>query len=122
MILAAGAVVAVLAVPAFEFAPGTAAAERPAKRPNVVFFLADDHTWQAISCYGSKLGATPNIDRIAAAGVRFDRCFCTESICGPSRAAIMTDNLYGRPESQATVLALKAELERLRKELGDTKD
>jgi arylsulfatase A-like enzyme len=94
MILAAGAVVAVLAVPAFEFAPGTAAAERPAKRPNVVFFLADDHTWQAISCYGSKLGATPNIDRIAAAGVRFDRCFCTESICGPSRAAIMTGK-YG---------------------------
>lgn len=81
---AAGAAVAVIAV----------AAEAPAERPNVVFFLSDDHTTQAISCYGSRLTTTPSIDRIAAGGVRFDRCFCTESICGPSRAAIMTGK-YG---------------------------
>lgn len=63
-------------------------------RPNILFILADDHASQAIGCYGSRLAKTPSIDRIAAAGIRFDRCFCTESICGPSRATIMTGK-YG---------------------------
>lgn len=71
-----------------------AAPERAASRPNIVFILADDHAAQAISCYASKVGRTPNIDRLAAGGMRFDRCFCHESICGPSRAAIMTGK-YG---------------------------
>lgn len=62
--------------------------------PNVVCFLADDHAAQAIGCYGGRLMKTPNIDRLAAGGMRFDRCFCTESICGPSRAAILTGK-YG---------------------------
>ena len=43
-----------------------AATEGSGRRPNIVFFLADDHTTQAISCYGSKLTTTPHIDRIAA--------------------------------------------------------
>jgi arylsulfatase A-like enzyme len=63
-------------------------------RPNIVFVLADDHTTQAISCYGSELARTPHIDRIAAEGMRFDHAFCVESICSPSRAAIMTGK-YG---------------------------
>lgn len=65
-----------------------------AKRPNIVFVLADDHASQAIGCYGGKLMKTPNLDRIASAGMRFDRCFCTESICAPSRATILTGK-YG---------------------------
>jgi arylsulfatase A-like enzyme len=65
---------------------------RPA-RPNIVFFLSDDHAAQAIGCYGGKLMKTPNLDRIANAGMRFDHCFCSESICGPSRAAILTGKL-----------------------------
>jgi arylsulfatase A-like enzyme len=73
--------------------PAAASAATP-QRPNIVFILADDHTSQAISCYGGNLTKTPNIDRIAQSGMRFDRCFCTESICGPSRAAIMTGK-YG---------------------------
>jgi arylsulfatase A-like enzyme len=64
------------------------------KRPNIVFLLSDDHASQAIGCYGGKLMKTPNLDRIASAGMRFDRCFCTESICAPSRAAILTGK-YG---------------------------
>lgn len=61
-------------------------------QPNIVFILADDHAWQAISTYGDsrKLIETPNIDRIAQEGMRFDRCLVTNSICGPSRATILT--------------------------------
>jgi arylsulfatase A-like enzyme len=60
------------------------------KRPNILFIFTDDHAYQAISCYGSVLNQTPNIDRIAAAGMRFDRCLVTNSICGPSRATILS--------------------------------
>ena len=61
-----------------------------AKRPNIVFIMADDHGYQAMSCYGSNVNQTPNLDRIAKDGMRFDRCFVTNSICGPSRAVILT--------------------------------
>ncbi len=62
-------------------------------RPNILFVLADDHAANAISAYGSLLAGvfqTPNLDRIASAGVRLDRCFCTNAICTPSRASILT--------------------------------
>jgi len=52
--------------------------------------MADDHAAQAIGCYGSRLNQTSHIDRIAREGVRFDNCFCTNGICAPSRAAILT--------------------------------
>ena len=60
--------------------------------PNVLFIFADDLTCQAISAYGDnrKLLDTPNIDRIGREGMRFDRCLVTNSICGPSRATILT--------------------------------
>src|SRR5438552_3876151 len=61
-----------------------------AKRPNIVFIFSDDHGYQAISAYGSKLNQTPNIDRIAREGMRFDRCLVPNSICGPSRATVLT--------------------------------
>lgn len=61
-----------------------------AKRPNILFIFSDDHTCQAVSCYDGKLNQTPNIDRIAREGARFDRCYVTNSICGPSRACILT--------------------------------
>lgn len=60
------------------------------KRPNILFIFADDHAYQAISAYGHKLNHTPNIDRIASGGMRFNRCLVTNSICGPSRAVILT--------------------------------
>ena len=52
--------------------------------------MSDDHAAQAMSCYGSKINKTPNLDRIAEEGIRFDNCFVTNSICTPSRAAILT--------------------------------
>lgn len=61
-----------------------------ARRPNIVFIMSDDHAAHAISAYGSKLIKTPNIDRLAREGMRFDNCFVTNSICTPSRAAILT--------------------------------
>ncbi len=60
--------------------------------PNIVFIFSDDHAYQAISAYHDprKLIETPNIDRIGKEGMRFDRCLVTNSICGPSRAVVMT--------------------------------
>jgi arylsulfatase A-like enzyme len=60
------------------------------RRPNLVFILCDDHAAHAISAYGSRINRTPHIDRIAARGFRFDHCYCTNSICTPSRASILT--------------------------------
>ena len=64
----------------------------PPKQPNILFIFSDDLTCQAISAYGEKrhLLATPNMDRIGREGMRFDRCLVTNSICGPSRATILT--------------------------------
>ncbi|TWT88735.1 Arylsulfatase [Pseudobythopirellula maris] len=61
-----------------------------AERPNIVLVFSDDHAYQAISAYGSRLNRTPHIDRLAVEGARFDRCYVTNSICGPSRAAVLT--------------------------------
>ena len=60
------------------------------QRPNIIFIFTDDHAAHAISAYGSKVNKTPNIDRLATEGMRFDRCLVTNSICGPSRACILT--------------------------------
>ena len=59
-------------------------------RPNILFIMSDDHASHAMSCYGSRINSTPNLDRIASGGMRFDNCFCTNSICTPSRATILT--------------------------------
>ena len=59
-------------------------------RPNILFVIADDHAPAAISSYGPSLVATPNLDRLASEGARFDRCFCTNSICTPARATVLT--------------------------------
>lgn len=72
------------------FAGGTPLAA--AEKPNIVFIFSDDHAYQAISAYGDvrKLLDTPNMDRIAKGGMRFDRCIVPNSICGPSRATVLT--------------------------------
>ncbi|MHC1763336.1 MAG: sulfatase [Verrucomicrobiia bacterium] len=61
-----------------------------AARPNILFIMADDHAAHALSCYGSRINQTPQLDRIAQQGVRFGNCFAVNSICTPSRAAILT--------------------------------
>jgi arylsulfatase A-like enzyme len=65
-------------------------ATAPRPRPNILYIMSDDHAAPAIGAYGSKINQTPNIDRIAHDGIRLDNCFCTNSICTPSRATILT--------------------------------
>ena len=76
------------------------AASPPDDRPNILFIMSDDHAWQAISQYGADRNQTPNIDRIGLEGMVFDRHFVENSICAPSRAAILTgtfSHLHGVP-------------------------
>lgn len=68
-------------------------AQTEPQKPNIIFIMTDDHALQAISAYGhpiSQLAKTPNIDRLAQNGALFTNNFCTNSLCGPSRATILT--------------------------------
>ncbi|MCY4567103.1 MAG: sulfatase-like hydrolase/transferase, partial [Candidatus Poribacteria bacterium] len=56
-------------------------------RPNILLIVSDDHAAPAISCYGSEMNSTPNIDRIGDGGMRFNNCFCTNAICTPARGS-----------------------------------
>jgi len=69
---------------------GRAHAAEPARRPNIIYIMTDDHASHALSCYGSKINTTPNLDRIAREGMRLDNAFCTNSICAPCRAVVLT--------------------------------
>ncbi len=62
----------------------------PTTRPNILFIFSDDHACNAIGAYGSKINQTPNIDRIAREGAVFWNNTCCNSICAPSRAAVLT--------------------------------
>lgn len=73
---------------AFAALASLAAAETT--KPNILFIFSDDHAQHAISCYGSKVNQTPNMDRLAAGGARFLNSFVTNSICTPSRATLLT--------------------------------
>jgi len=59
-------------------------------KPNVVIIISDDHAYQTIGAYGSKYGKTPQIDRIASEGAIFNHAYVNNSICGPSRATLLT--------------------------------
>lgn len=87
------------------------------KQPNILFIMSDDHATSALSCYGSRINKTPQLDRIANEGMRFDNCFCTNALCSPSRASILTglyshlngvrtlsDQLDGRQQTVAKLL------------------
>jgi len=60
------------------------------KQPNIIYIMTDDHASHAMSCYNSKINKTPNLDRIANEGMRFTNSFCTNSICAPCRAVVLT--------------------------------
>ncbi|MGD2123125.1 MAG: sulfatase [Gemmatimonadota bacterium] len=72
--------------------------------PNILFIFSDDHACQAISAYGSRINRTPNIDRIAQEGALFENSFCSNSICAPSRAVVLTgkfSHINGKIDNRA---------------------
>ncbi|MCH8215564.1 MAG: sulfatase [Planctomycetes bacterium] len=66
------------------------AADGKVQRHNILFIISDDLTYTALSCYGNTVCKTPNIDKLAAQGVRFTRAYCQGTYCGPSRASLMS--------------------------------
>ncbi len=77
-------------IPAALFGAVSCRDARPYKQPNIIFMMTDDHTTRAMTCYGGTLVQTPNLDRIANEGMRFDNCYVTNALSGPSRACILT--------------------------------
>ncbi|QBG47300.1 DUF4976 domain-containing protein [Verrucomicrobia bacterium S94] len=61
-----------------------------AEKPNIILFVSDDHGLDALGCYGNPIIKTPNMDRLAADGVRFTRAYCTSASCAASRSVILT--------------------------------
>jgi len=61
-----------------------------ATQPNILFFFSDQQRWDTVGAYGGPLGVTPNLDRMAAEGVRFHNAFTCQPVCGPARAALQT--------------------------------
>lgn len=89
------------ALTAAHAAPAAAAAAAPAtpptaEKPHIVFILADDLGAGDISCYDGKIAPTPNIDRLAAGGIRFTRFYSAAPICSPSRCALITGQYPAR--------------------------
>ena len=77
------------------------ACRQPAQPPNILYIMTDDHAAHMLSCYGSKIASTPNLDRIASQGIRFENAFVTNSLCAPSRAVILTGR-YSHKNGQRT--------------------
>ena len=96
---------------------GGMSAAHASDKPNILYIMSDDHCAQAIGAYGGRLAEldlTPNIDRLAAEGMLFENAFCTNSICSPSRACVLTGqyahtngayDLSGRIETERQYLA-----------------
>src|SRR5882762_5982072 len=72
---------------------------QPAKKPNIIFILADDLGYGDLGCYGQKKIKTPNLDRMAGQGMRFTQAYAGSTVCAPSRCSLMT----GRHTGHATI-------------------
>jgi len=71
-------------------AMASAGARAATRRPNILYVMTDDHAHHEMSCAGNRFLRTPHLDRLAREGVRFTNCFCTNSLCAPSRATCLT--------------------------------
>lgn len=93
-------VIVASAIVVFSLAGFRATASQPRARKLNVLFLAADDLRPELACYGHPLARTPNLDRLAARSVRFNRAYCQQAICSPSRASLMTGM---RPDSLGVV-------------------
>lgn len=83
------------------------------KKPNILFIFSDQQRWDTLGCYGQKLDVTPNLDKLAQKGVRFENAFTCQPVCGPARACLQTGkyatetknyrNLIALPETEKTI-------------------
>ncbi len=89
------AVVAVIIGLWFGFAAQGAAPGNSPLRPNIIFILADDLGYGDVGCYGQKKIKTPNLDKLAADGIRFTQCYAGTTVCAPSRSSLMTGQHTG---------------------------
>jgi arylsulfatase A-like enzyme len=86
----------------------TACSRKP-RRPNILYIMTDYHVPSAMSCYGNKILDTPNLDRLANEGVRFNNCFVTNSLCAPGRATVLTGcysnihHIFGNSEGRDAI-------------------
>jgi arylsulfatase A-like enzyme len=71
------------------------AAAQAARRPNLIWIMADDMGWGDLGCYGQKLIQTPNVDRLAGQGLRFTSAYSGSAVCAPSRSCLMTGQHSG---------------------------
>src|SRR6266567_4396051 len=78
-----------LTTTALLLACGPACADAP-KPPNILWICADDHAAYVCGAYGNKIVRTPNLDRLAAGGMRFDRAYCNSPVCTASRQSFLT--------------------------------
>jgi len=93
---------------ALAVAPRTHGGQGGSDRPNILFVLTDDQRFDAMGCAGNPIIQTPNVDRLAGGGVRFEQAFVTTPICAASRASILT----GTFERTHTYTFTKPPLER----------
>jgi arylsulfatase A-like enzyme len=113
-LLCARVLAVALALAMLRPAPVAAAPPSAGERPNLVFILADDLGLNDLSCYGRKDQATPRLDQLARQGIRFTASYCAQSICSPTRAALLTGQtparlhlttfLPGRPDAPSQLL------------------
>src|SRR5687767_1078239 len=79
-----------VAVGSLVAAPGLALAAKPAKKPNILFIMADDLGYADVICYGRRDYQTPAIDSLAAGGMRFMQAYANSAVCSPTRTALIT--------------------------------
>jgi N-sulfoglucosamine sulfohydrolase len=82
----------------------------PAQRPNIVFIIADDVSWNDLGCYGHPVVETPRLDRLAANGLRFDQAFLTTSSCSPSRCSLISGRYPHNTGAPELHMGLPAEI------------
>jgi arylsulfatase A-like enzyme len=77
--------------------------EEKVHRPNIIFIMTDDHSYQTLSAYDKRFILTPNLDRIANEGALFKNSFVSNSICAPSRAVMLTGKESGQKKGNVAI-------------------